>query len=131
MNKDSSNAIRGYKKINIIFSLIILLIFLYCYLFPFLPFTINSSCEGLPQVYCKSRGLTRAFGEILSLNFEKALQYNSSSIQVFSFFLFQLFTRIAINIIIDLRNYNKIIYLDSAFSVVFFIFSFYKLLITT
>lgn len=131
MNIDSSYAIISYKKINIIFSLIILLIFLYCFLFPYLPFTINSSCEGLPLVYCKSRGLTRAFGEILSLNFEKALQYNSSSIQVFSFFLFQLFTRIAINIIIDLRNYNKIIYLDSAFSVVFFIFSFYKLLITT
>lgn len=85
----------------------------------------------MPAAYCKSRGLTRGFSEILRLNFAEALQFNSNSIQVFSFFFIQLFARITVNKVLRLNNFKKIVYVDSILSAVFFIFSFYKLLIIT
>ncbi|MGE6355573.1 DUF2752 domain-containing protein [Flavobacterium sp. NPDC079362] len=83
----------------------------------------------MPLSYCKSRGLTRAFSQILRFNFSEAIAYNPYSIKIFLFFLIQLATRFVINKIIRLSNLKRILTCDIFFSVVFFIFSFYNLVV--
>lgn len=129
MEIKSSYEIDSYKKINMIFIVIIMFIFFYCFIVPFLGFGFPSSCEGMPLSYCKSRGLTRAFSQILRFNFSEAIAYNPYSIKIFLFFLIQLATRFVINKIIRLSNLKRILTCDIFFSVVFFIFSFYNLVV--
>ena len=129
MKINSSYEIDAYKKINIIFIIIIVFIFFYCFLSSYLPFNIKSSCEGMPLVYCKSRGLTRAFSQILKFNFQKALEYNIYCFKIFSFFIIQLIARFIINQKIKLNNFKKILIFDIFISLAFFLFSFYNLII--
>ncbi len=121
--------IDSYKKINIIFSLIIIVIFFYCFMVPFLAVTLPSSCEGMPQIYCKSRGLTRSFSEILRFNFDKANFYNSYGLKIFVFFLLQLLARIYICKKVAAENFKQILSLDITLSTIAFIISFYNLII--
>jgi hypothetical protein len=121
--------IDSYKKINLIFIVIIMFIFFYCLLVPFLNFGFHSSCQGMPLAYCKSRGLTRAFAQILRLNFQRAILYNPYSLKIFSFFLIQLFFRFLINKLVLLSNYKRIVACDILLSIMFFVFSFYNLVI--
>ena len=125
----SSYEIDAYKKINIIFIILIMFIFLYCFSSSYISFNIKSSCEGMPLRYCKSRGLTRAFSEILKLNFQKALEYNPYSVKIFLFFLVQLASRFFINIKIELYNFKRILFLDVILSIAIFLFSFYNLIV--
>lgn len=129
METKPSYEIDSYKRINMIFIIIIMFIFFYCYLSSFLNFGIGSLCEGMPLSYCKSRGLTRAFSEILNLNFKEAIAYNPYSLKIFSFFLIQLIVRFLINKILQLSNFKSVLTFDIAFSVTFFIFAFYNLVI--
>ncbi len=129
MEIKSSYEIDSYKKINMIFIAIIMFIFFYCFIVPYLNFGFSSSCEGMPLAYCKSRGLTRAFAQILRFNFDEAILYNPYSIKVFSFFLIQLIVRFLINKIVRLSNLKTVLTTDIIFSSVFFIFSFYNLVI--
>lgn len=119
--------ISSYKKINMIFILMIIFIFLYCLIVPFLNFGFNSTCEEVPLVYCKSRGLTRAFSQILRFNFSSAISYNPYSIKIFLFFLIQLIARLFINRVMGMINLNRVQSFDIFFSLLFFIFSFYNL----
>lgn len=126
----SSYELESYKKINIIFALLIMFIFFYSYLSPYISFRLSSSCDGLPQTYCKSCGLTRAFSQILRLNFEKAILFNVYSIKVFLFFLIQLIVRFFLNVIvIKFSNFKLLIFSDAIFSLLFFLFSFYDLVL--
>ncbi len=125
----SSYELESYKKINIIFALLIMFIFFYSYFSPYISFRLSSSCDGLPQTYCKSRGLTRAFSQILRLNFEKAILFNVYSIKVFLFFLIQLIVRFFLNVIVKLSNFKLLIFSDAIFSLLFFLFSFYDLVL--
>lgn len=129
MEIKSSYEIDSYKKINTIFIVIILFIFFYGFIMPFLDFGFRSSCEGMPLIYCKSRGLTRAFSQILRFNFNEAIAYNIYSIKIFSFFLIQLIARSFINAIIRFSNFRIILILDICCSIIFFIFSFYNLVL--
>lgn len=129
MEIKSSYEIDSYKKINMIFIVIIMFIFFYCFTMPFLNFGFHSTCEGMPLAYCKSRGLTRAFAQILRLNFNEAIPYNPYSIKIFSFFLIQLVMRFIINKIIRLSNCKRILIGDIFLSIMMFIFSFYNLVI--
>lgn len=129
MEIKSSYEIDSYKKINTIFIIIILFIFFYGFIMPFLNFGFRSSCEGMPLIYCKSRGLTRAFSQILRFNFNEAIAYNIYSIKIFSFFLIQLIARSFINAIIRFSNFRIILILDICCSIIFFIFSFYNLVL--
>ena len=129
MEIKSSYEIDSYKKINVIFIIIIMFIFFYCLITPFLNFGLGSSCEGLPLPYCKSRGLTRAFSHILMFNFEQGVIYNPYSLKIFSFFLIQLAARFFINMTVRLSNLKLIVTLDIFLSLIFFIFSFYNLVI--
>jgi hypothetical protein len=123
----TSYEIDSYKKINLIFIAIIMFIFFYCFIVPFLNFGFHSSCEGMPLSYCRSRGLTRAFSQILRFNFTAAVNYNPYSIKIFSFFLIQLIVRFLINKIIRLSNLKYILITDIIFSFILFLFSFYNL----
>lgn len=129
MEIKSSYEIDSYKKINTIFIVIIMFIFFYCLIGPFFNFGFHSSCEGMPLPYCKSRGLTRAFSQILRFNFSEAIAYNRYSIKIFSFFLIQLIARFFINAVIRLSNLKLVVTIDLFFSITFFIFSFYNLVL--
>jgi hypothetical protein len=121
--------IDSYKRINMIFIIIIVFIFFYCYLSSFLNFGIGSLCKGMPLSYCKSRGLTRAFSQILNLNFKEAIAYNPYSLKIFSFFLIQLIARLVINKIINFSNFKLVLTFDIICSSIFFVFSFYNLVV--
>lgn len=129
MEIKSSYEIDSYKKINTIFIVIIMFVFFYCFIVPFLNFGFGSACEGMPLAYCKSRGLTRAFAQIIKLNFNEAIVYNPYSLKIFSFFLIQLIIRLFINKIVRLSNFKTIVTCDILWSIMFFIFSFYNLVI--
>lgn len=128
MGLEDSYNIGSYKKINFIFAIIIVGIFIYCYFSIFLNFGFRSACEGMPLQYCKSRGLTRAFSQILLFNFQQALILNPYSIKIFLFFLLQLSARLIINKIIQISNFKIILKLDIVLSAAFFLFSFYNLI---
>lgn len=121
--------IDSYKKINVIFSFLIVFIFLYSFIAPYVVFTIPSSCVGMPLIYCKSRGLTRAFSEIIRFNFANALVYNLYSLKIFCFFLMQLLARISIYKIIEVNNFKTILFFDIILSILLFLFSFYNLIL--
>jgi hypothetical protein len=125
----TSYKINSYKKINIIFALLIMFIFFYCYLSSFISIGLHSSCEGLPLAYCKSRGLTRAFSQIMRFNFHEAICFNPYSVKIFLFFLIQLIVRLLINAIIRLDNFKFVRNSDLFFSLIFFLFSFYNLVL--
>lgn len=129
MQVENTIGINSYKKINIIFSILIIFIFFYTYLLPYLNITLKSSCEGLPLIYCKSKGLTRAFSQILRFNIEEAQLLNSISLKIFSFFLVQLVARNFINFILTSTNYKRVIVVDVILTTIFFIFSFVNLII--
>jgi hypothetical protein len=121
--------IDSYKKINVILIFIIMFIFFYCFFLPYLNFGLRSSCEGLPLAYCKSRGLTRAFSQILRFHFQEAIAYNPFSIKIFCFFFLQLIVRFLINMIISFSLFRKILIFDVSLSVISFLFSFYNLVL--
>ncbi|AOC93408.1 hypothetical protein BB050_00252 [Flavobacterium anhuiense] len=121
--------IDSYKKINVILIFIIMFIFFYCFFLPYLNFGLRSSCEGLPLAYCKSRGLTRAFSQILRFHFQEAIAYNPFSIKIFCFFFLQLIARFLINMIISFSLFRKILIFDVSISVISFLFSFYNLVL--
>ncbi|SCY22362.1 Protein of unknown function [Flavobacterium anhuiense] len=121
--------IDSYKKINVILIFIIMFIFFYCFFLPYLNFGLRSSCEGLPLAYCKSRGLTRAFSQILRFHFQEAIAYNPFSIKIFCFFFLQLIARFLINMIISFSLFRKILIFDVSLSVISFLFSFYNLVL--
>lgn len=127
MEIKTSYEIDSYKKINMIFIVIIMFIFFYSFMLPYLSFGFRSSCEGMPLSYCKSRGLTRAFSQILRFNFSQAIVLNPYSIKVLLFFFIQLVARFCINKIVRLSNFKKVVTVDICCSGLFFIFSFYNL----
>lgn len=128
MKSDFYYRIDSYKKVNVIFILLIAFAFFYCYFLPYLPIKINSACEGMPEIYCKSRGLTRAFSEFLHLNFENGIKLNVYSLNIFCFFLFQFIFRFFLTTIVNESNVNKLIRIDIILSFLFFILAFYKLI---
>ena len=103
---------------------------IYSGIFPYLKLTVQSSCEGMPLLYCKSRGLSRAFAEIIRLNFSKAISFNPYSIRIFAFALFQLIIRFISNLwLIEKFDLSKIIVVDSVITFSTFIFSFLPLVL--
>lgn len=121
--------IDSYKKINVILIFIIMFVFFYCFFLPYLNFGLRSSCDGLPLIYCKSRGLTRAFSQILRFHFREAILYNPFSIKIFGFFLFQLAERFFINCIISFPIFKRVLIFDISLSVISFLFCFYNLVL--
>lgn len=119
----------SYKIINSIFIFILFGVLFYSFIYPYLKFPIKSSCEGLPINICKSRGLSRAFSDIIRFNFIKAKQHNIYSINIFLFFTYQLASRIIINFLLPKLNNNLILFLDLTASITLFILVFLPLVI--
>jgi hypothetical protein len=85
-----------YKLINVIFASIILAIFIYSAIFS--PdksnYPIQSESGLFSDQDSMSKGLSRSFSSIVRFKYSDARSYNQYGIQVFVFFLIQLFMRI-------------------------------------
>ena len=120
----------SYNKINLIFAIIILLIFAYSYVFT--PeknnYPIHSACKIKP---CKSTGLSRAFSKIVRLEFVEAKKFNKNSVLVFSFFFIQFFLRIFIIIILQKKLFKDkfVLIFDVLFSLILFVITFNNLIL--
>lgn len=118
----------SYLKVNLIFITLIGLLFVYSFLFPYLPVKIPSSCNEVQDVYCKSKGLSRAYAEIVRFNFVKARMYNQFSLRTFAFFIYGFLSRVIYSIAFIQTKIKIIIYLDALFSTILFLICFSVLL---
>lgn len=87
--------------------------------------SIRSSCEGLPETLCRSRGLTRDFMSLLQ---GKKDLINPYSYSIFLFFIYVGITR-GILVLLPLSYYKKILlYVDLTLLTLFFLYAFIPLL---
>ena len=124
------NSKEPYLLINGVFFLILLCIFSYSFFYPVLlhlGWVVPSSCEGLPEVYCRSRGLTRAFSQIIHFNMDKAIGLNKYAISIFTFFVIQSFTRILFSFLYFKMKSTKLIIADAVLSGAYFLYTFFPL----
>ena len=118
-----------YKLINIILAGIILLIIIYSIIYS--PEKSNhlipSNSKTILNEESRSTGLSHSFSSIVRFNFEEAREYNEYGLQVFTFFVIQLFMRIfflfSYDSILEF-GHKRIILLDSIISISLFIFFF-------
>jgi len=118
-----------YKMINVIFASIILAIFIYSAIFS--PDKSNYLFQSESRLFLDqdtlSTGLSRSFSSIVRFNFTDARKYNAFGIQIFMFFIIQLFLRIffllAYSSLKDL-GLNIVITIDSIISGSLFILFF-------
>jgi len=116
----------SYQIINVIFAAVILMIFLYSGLFRAEEnYPISSQYRIITGEETQSTGLSRAFSEMVRLNFQKAKAYNESSPEVFGFFFLQLLLRIVLFFLYN-RTENKklMIRFDAAGSAILFLLCF-------
>lgn len=94
----------AYRIVNLILAGIILLIFVYSAIWSpsKADHPIPSESEIFWKQESKSTGLSRSFSSIVRLNFNDAGNYNQYGLQLFTFFLIQLFLRLFF-----LFSYNK------------------------
>ena len=120
----------SYVAINGALVFVLLLIFSYSFFYPVLAsqgLTIHSLCEGLPEIYCRSRGLSRAFYRIMHFNLEKAAVLNKYALKLFIFFMIQFFARIFLSVLYLKTKNSKLIIWDSTLSAIYFIYVFFPL----
>ena len=121
-----------YTKINIIFTGIILLVFIYSGIFSSngIKYPIKSACAEKYNKPCVSTGLSRSFSEIIRLNFNKASEYNSNGILIFLFFFIQFFLRIFLFFLYSKKKFNNksIILIDVLISISLFFYTFKNLI---
>ena len=91
-----SNSLSSYKLINIILAGVILTIFIYSGFFYDSSLAVACVYKATIGVECAACGLTRDIDSFLSLNFNDPI--NSNSLNIFLFFLLQLFARITLSI---------------------------------
>jgi hypothetical protein len=113
-----------YLLINTVFFIFLSLIFIYSLVFSNSGvYPIKSACSQFPEL-CISKGLSRAFSQILSGNFEKAMSLNPYSIRIFIFFGLQLLLRLFFSILYLKFLLKRIIMIDIFISVLLFIYEF-------
>jgi len=112
-----------YIIINTIFVVIIVLILIYSLIFAKNGnYPIKSSCVDINDQICISKGLSRAFSQIMLGNFEKAKGLNQYSLLIFSFLFIQIIFRIILSVFYVISQKKVIITIDIIFSVLFFIY---------
>ena len=122
----------SYFLINFIFVIIIGVVL--CYSYFFYPNNQPISCiyklqTGLDFSSC---GLSRAFSAFTHLKWEEGKTYNSNALLCFYFFLSQFVFRLLIIYIIAIHKKNIrpfFIWMESAITIILFIFTFYKFLL--
>lgn len=121
-----------YHIINLTFAGIILMIFIYSGIFSAEKnnHPIESNCAGIENHPCKSEGLSRSFSEIVRFKFESAKSYNKYGIRVFSFFLFQLFLRVAASLLLHYQiiKQRKLVVLDAVISAMLYFYCFWGII---
>lgn len=118
----------NYIIVNFIFAGIILLIWVYSGIF-----SVNNPhpIKSAHSQHVISTGLSRAFSEIVRLDFKHAEKLNPYSLQIFSFFFFQFWLRITFSFLM-LRNMfskNLLILTDILISVLLFLLAFGRFII--
>lgn len=120
-----------YVIINLIFAVLILLIFIYSLIFVTRDvYFIKSSCIEINDQICISRGLSRAFSQILLGNFEEAKKLNPYSLLVFFFLFIQLTLRGILSVAYNIYKNKVIIRIDILLSLLLFIYCFKSFLQT-
>jgi len=118
----------NYLKINFIFIGVIVLIITYSVVFSAShPHPIHSF-YSTPVI---STGLSRAFSEIVRLNFVAAKNYNPYSLKLFTFFLVQLLMRVVFSAIVlsKMVSLNTSVKVDILTSVLLFLFCYGKFIV--
>ncbi|NOU62150.1 DUF2752 domain-containing protein [Marinifilum sp. JC070] len=124
-----------YRIINLIFAIIILLIFLYSALY-----SHKEVNHPIPSVFSEitgsespSTGLSRAFSALMQCDVKSARELNSYALQIFLFFVFQLVFR-TFNFFLTKTNFswiNTYILADITLSILFFLLAFRPLILFT
>ncbi len=113
-----------YLLINTVFFMFLSLIFIYSLVFSNSGlYPIKSACIQFPEL-CISKGLSRAFSQILTGNFEKAVSLNPYSLRIFIFFGLQLWLRLFFSILYLKFSLKRIIITDVFISLLIFIYVF-------
>lgn len=113
-----------YLIINTLFFILLSLLFIYSFAFSNSgAYPIKSNCIQFPEL-CISKGLSRAFSQILSGNFEKAIQLNPYSLHIFLFFALQFLFRTVFFIFFYKFPTKRIIKVDISLSFLLFIYAF-------
>lgn len=118
----------AYHQFNLAFVFLFSLFLLYPAIYsPKSTYPFSSGCKGLPQEYCKSRGLQRAFSSLLRGDWTQAQKYNAHVFRVFAFFVWQIFQRIAVSVLLIKNKINtkKMATADAVISFATIVFTFY------
>jgi hypothetical protein len=124
---------KSYIKINLIFGVLIILVFVYS-----LSFSSSKQNYPLPSFYYKisgnnsiSTGLSRSFSELIRGNLKKSIEYNKYGPRIFIFFLAQFFLRIIFSYLysVNFINNNYTLLSDSIISVSLFIICFWPFIL--
>jgi len=116
-----------YVQINSILAGVIVAILIYSGIFSSIGnYPLHSFYELSTGQVAPSSGLSRAFSEIVRLNFNQALALNPYSIRIFCFFAIQLFLRIGLSLIVIAKsNYTKrTVIADITFSLIYLVYAF-------
>ena len=112
-----------YLLINIIFAVLILFIFFYSLIFAGSgAYPIKSSCVDINNPVCISKGLSRAFSQIMLGDFEKAKKLNPYRLLVFIFLFTQIIIRIILSVFYGIFGKKMIIRIDIVLSFLLFIY---------
>jgi len=124
---------KPYLKINLIFGVFLLLLFIYS-----LSFSARVHNHPIPSFYSKitgeksiSSGLSLSFSEIIRGNFKRAQEYNIYGLRIFLFFLVQFLLRFLFSYLYgyELLPGNYIVISDSILSVILFIICFWPFIV--
>ena len=118
-----------YIQVNIIIAGIILAMLIYSGIFS--ADGLTHPIKSLTTQPTVSTGLSRAFSEIVRLNFSKAIEFNVYSIHLFLFFFIQLFQRVTIILLLLSINISKklLTITDILISVLLFLWAFFNFII--
>ncbi|MGD9993037.1 MAG: DUF2752 domain-containing protein [Salinivirgaceae bacterium] len=120
----NSQSQKAYLKINGIIAGVIVLMLLYSGIF-----SAGGRVHPIPSMYnvpVVSTGLSRAFSEIVRGNWQQALSYNAYSLQIFIFFVAQLFLRLLFSFLLFRKMFsqNTLLFSDILISVLLFLWAF-------
>lgn len=129
---EKPNLSDSYQIINVIFAVIILLIFIYSGIFRSEgPYPVASQYKLITGERTQSTGLSRAFSAMVRLNFKEAKNYNENSWEVFSFFFLQLLLRIVFLFsYTPVKNKTRMIRFDVAGSSILFLLCFKDIILS-
>jgi hypothetical protein len=138
LNIDNLNKIRAktefsYHTINVVFGMVILLIFLYSAFFQGNNHPIPALLTDITGEVPPSKGLSSSFSEIVRGNFDNSHTYNPYGIRVFSFFALQILFRVFFSIIIKLKYFRikHVLLIDISLSIALFAWCFAPLIAYT